>query len=47
MKIPYSDVKNVVIVQTMYVDVFALGFLFHRSFIVGKKPINVTIPQIL
>lgn len=47
IKIPYNEVKNVVIVRTIYVVVFALGFFFQRSFIVGTKPKNVIIPPIL
>lgn len=47
MKIPYNEVKKVVIVRTIYVAILALGFLYQRSFIVGKNPINVTIQAIL
>lgn len=47
INIPYKEVKNVVIVQTMYVVIFALGFLFQRSLIVGTNQRKVTTPQIL
>jgi len=47
MNIPYKEVKNVVTVQTMYVVIFALGFLFQRSLIVGTNQRKVTTPQIL
>jgi len=47
INIPYRDVKKVVIAQTIYVEILALGFLFHKSLMVGKNPIKVTIPPIL
>ena len=46
-KIAYSDVKKVVVDQITYVCIFALGFPFHKSFMVGKKPENVINPPIL
>ena len=47
IKIQYSEVNNVVIVQIMYVDMLALGFFCHKSFIVGTNHMNVTIHHIL
>ena len=46
IKTAYKVVKNIVVVQVTYVGIFALGFLFQRSIIVGIKPAKVTIPQI-
>jgi hypothetical protein len=41
----YNEVTMVVDVQTIYVIIFALGFLFHKSIIVGIKPKKVITHQ--